>query len=203
MLAAAAELIAERGWGGVTTRAAAERACLPHGAVSYHFHGKQELLTEAALRAVERMIPLDRLETAETLTGLLSLITAWMHDESAFDAVSSGVLMEAMRESERDPALRHHLSTLLAEYRRSLAELVDTEQHRGTVATGPAPSALATLLLATCDGLLLHALLDPELDVVEATRALHALLRTQSADSEGRPDSPTTDPRSPTTPDHE
>ncbi|SDP95828.1 transcriptional repressor [Actinopolyspora xinjiangensis] len=126
-----------------------------------------------------------------------------MHDESAFDVVSNGVLLEAMRESERDPALRHHLSALLAEYRRSLAELVDTEQHRGTVATGPAPSALATLLLATCDGLLLHALLDPELDVVEATRALHALLGTQPATSKRQPDSPTAEPRSRTTPDHE
>ena len=46
LMAAAAELIAELGWGRVTTRAVAERAGLPHGAVSYHFRGKQELLTE-------------------------------------------------------------------------------------------------------------------------------------------------------------
>ena len=51
LMAAAAELIAELGWGRVTTRAVAERAGLPHGAVSYHFRGKQELLTEAAMYA--------------------------------------------------------------------------------------------------------------------------------------------------------
>ncbi|HEY7419656.1 MAG TPA: helix-turn-helix domain-containing protein [Ktedonobacteraceae bacterium] len=51
LLDAAAELIAECGWGQVTTRAIAERASLPHGTVSYHFQGKQELLTEAALHA--------------------------------------------------------------------------------------------------------------------------------------------------------
>ncbi|PRW65361.1 TetR/AcrR family transcriptional regulator [Actinopolyspora mortivallis] len=204
LLAAAAELIAECGWGGVTTRAAAERAGLPHGTVNYHFRGKHELLTEAALRTVERVIPFDRLETAETLAELLSLITAWMHDESAFDTVSSGVLMEAMRESARDPELRHHLSTLLADYRRLLAGLVGTEQHRGTVPAGPAPSALATLLLATCDGLLLHALLDPDLDVVEATRALHTLLHTQSAvTAEEHVNPPTTHSRPQITPDHE
>ena len=33
-MAAAAELIAELGWGRVTTRAVAERAGLPHGAVA-------------------------------------------------------------------------------------------------------------------------------------------------------------------------
>ena len=35
----------------MTTRAVAERAGLPHGAVSYHFRGKQELLTEATMFA--------------------------------------------------------------------------------------------------------------------------------------------------------
>ncbi len=47
LLVAAAELIGELGWGGVTTRGVAERAGLPHGAVSYHFN-KRELLIEAA-----------------------------------------------------------------------------------------------------------------------------------------------------------
>ncbi|HEX3814380.1 MAG TPA: helix-turn-helix domain-containing protein, partial [Mycobacteriales bacterium] len=48
LMAAAAELIAELGWGRVTTRAVAERAGLPHGSVSYHFRGKQDLLIESA-----------------------------------------------------------------------------------------------------------------------------------------------------------
>ncbi len=42
----------------VRTRAVAERAGLPHGAVSYHFRGKQELLTEAALYTFAQAIPL-------------------------------------------------------------------------------------------------------------------------------------------------
>ena len=58
-MAAAAELIAELGWGRVTTRAVAERAGLPHGSVSYHFQGKQELLTEAAMHAFQQAIPID------------------------------------------------------------------------------------------------------------------------------------------------
>ena len=61
LLRAAAELIAEQGWGAVRTRAVAERAGLPHGTVSYHFRGKQELLTEAALYTVARAVPLEGL----------------------------------------------------------------------------------------------------------------------------------------------
>jgi hypothetical protein len=48
LMAAAAELIAELGWGRVTTRAVAERAGLPHGA-----------LTEAAVFAFAQTIPKD------------------------------------------------------------------------------------------------------------------------------------------------
>ncbi len=58
------------------TRAVAERAGLPHGTVSYHFRGKQELLTEAALNTVERMFPIEELEAVETLEDLTGLVQA-------------------------------------------------------------------------------------------------------------------------------
>src|ERR687895_254921 len=80
LLAAAAQLIAEFGWGGVRTRAVAERAGLPHGTVSYHFRGKQELLTEAAMQTVEQMFPLSELEALETIEDLMPLFTAWTAD---------------------------------------------------------------------------------------------------------------------------
>lgn len=176
LLRAAAELIAELGWGRVTTRALAERADLPHGAVSYHFRGKQELLTEAALHTVEGMFPIRELAAVETLADLMPLVASWVGSRDSIDPVGTGVLMEAMRESERDPALRHRLATLLREYRQVMADLVRTEQDRGTLPSDPAASALATLIAAAGDGLLLHALLDPELDVRAATEAVLALL---------------------------
>jgi AcrR family transcriptional regulator len=71
LLDAAAALIAELGWSQVTTRAIAERAGLPHGTVSYHFRGKQELLTEAALHTIEHLFPMNELEAITTLEDLL------------------------------------------------------------------------------------------------------------------------------------
>jgi AcrR family transcriptional regulator len=179
LLQAAAELIAELGWGRVTTRAVAERAGLPHGTVSYHFRGKQELLAEAALRTVEHLAPMRELEAVETLAELLQLVSAWASNRDALDPVVSGVLMESMRESERDPTLRHRMVELLADYRRLLTDLVRAEQDRGAVASGAAPSALASLIAAVGDGLLLHALLDPEVDVVAAFEAFGTLLAGQ------------------------
>jgi len=47
---AAAELIAERGWGAVTTRMVAERAGLRPGLVHYHFDSVTDLLIDSSLR---------------------------------------------------------------------------------------------------------------------------------------------------------
>jgi AcrR family transcriptional regulator len=174
-MAAAAELIAELGWGRVTTRAVAERAGLPHGAVSYHFRGKQELLIEAAMFAFARAVPEDEFAAAG-VEDLIGLIAAEVADREAIDPVLSRLMFEAMREAERDPALRERMGATLARYRQLMIAAVRAEQERGAVFAGAPADAIATLLGAVGDGLLLHALLDPDLDVPAALTALRALL---------------------------
>jgi AcrR family transcriptional regulator len=176
LMAAAAELIAELGWGRVTTRAVAERAGLPHGAVSYHFHGKQELLTEAAMFAFARAVPADEFAALAGVQDLIGLIAAEVADRDAIDPVLSRLMFEAMREAERDPALRERMGAMLARYREMMIAAVRAEQQRGTVFAGASADAIATLIGAVGDGLLLHALLDPDLDVRPALDALRALL---------------------------
>jgi len=176
LMAAAAELIAELGWGRVTTRAVAERAGLPHGAVSYHFRGKQELLTEAAMFAFARAVPADEFAALAGVEDFIGLIAAEVADRDAIDPVLSRLMFEAMREAERDPALRERMSAMLAQYRELMIQTVRAGQERGTVFAGAPADAIATLLGAVGDGLLLHALLDPGLDVHAALNALRALL---------------------------
>lgn len=176
LLRAAAELIGEVGWGRVTTRAIAERARLPLGTVSYHFRGKQQLLTHAALTTLEHMFPIDDLEAVETLEDLIALVGGAVSDRATIDPVVVGVMMEAMREAERNPALRERLASLLDGYRQVVVRLVRAGQQEGYIDPDLPPSALATLIAAAGDGLLLHSLLDHELDAAEATAALLALL---------------------------
>jgi AcrR family transcriptional regulator len=187
-MTAAAELIAEVGWGRVTTRAVAARADLPHGAVSYHFRGKQELLMEAALHTFEAAIPLGDFAELASVDDLIGLIAAELVDRDGIDPVLSRLMFEAMREAERDPQLRGRMAAMMAEYRRLMTDAVAADQERGTTLTAAPPSAIATVLAAAGDGLLLHALLDPELDVAAAVDALRALLQP-----DGR--RPTDDPR--------
>ena len=180
LLNAATELIAERGWGRVTTRAVAERAGLPHGAVSYHFAGKQALLTEAALDLVGRSFPIEQLRAVGGLDGLVMLMRGWAAGSSPIDQMGAAVLMEAMREAGRDATVRDQLVGLLVAYRQAVAGLVRADQDRGAVRRGVEPAGLATLLAALGDGLLLHAMLDPAVDLAGAIEALGALLQRSS-----------------------
>ncbi len=126
-MTAAAELIAELGWGRVTTRAVAERAGLPHGAVSYHFRGKQELLTEAAMFTFARAIPADEFAALAGVEDFIGLISAEVADRDAIDPVLSRLMFEAMREAERDTVLRERMSALLTQYRELMIQTVRAE----------------------------------------------------------------------------
>lgn len=177
LLRAAAELIAEQGWGAVRTRAVAERAGLPHGAVSYHFRGKQELLTEAALYTFAQALPLEGLVGEQgTPPDLVELIEGWLTGAETTDPVVTGVGMEAMLQAERDPVLRRRLAELMGRYREAMTELVASSQRRRTTTVQTDPAGLAALLAAIGDGLFLHARIDPELDTESALTALRDLL---------------------------
>jgi AcrR family transcriptional regulator len=179
---AAAELIAELGWGRVTTRAVAERAGLPHGAVSYHFRGKQQLLIEATMHAFQQAVPVESFAALASVDDLIGLIVAEV-DPDAIDPVLSRLMFEAMREAERDGALREQMAAMLGRYRELMVAAVRADQARGAAFAGAPPEALATLLGAVGDGLLLHVLVDPALDVAAATAALRALLRARDPES--------------------
>jgi AcrR family transcriptional regulator len=173
---AAAELIAELGWGRVTTRAVAERAGVPHGAVSYHFRGKQELLIESCLAAFAEAVPFEEYAAQASVGDLVDLIDSQVDQGLQTDAVLGRLMFEAIREAERDEALRARLGAMITEYRKVLVAVVQTEQERGAIPATLSAEGIATLVTAVGDGLFLHALLDPDLDVSEALGALRALL---------------------------
>lgn len=176
LLRAAAELIGEVGWGRVTTRAVAERAGVPHGAVSYHFHGKEELLADAVMQLFEDTFPLDRIEAMTQLGEVADLFEPWLAELSSQDQLISRVGVEAMLQADRNPRLAEQLRTLLAGFRAVTAELIRSAQERGQLPAGASPEALAVLLSALGDGLFLHARLDPELDMAGALSALRSFL---------------------------
>ncbi|GGB23783.1 hypothetical protein GCM10011492_12080 [Flexivirga endophytica] len=174
--AAAAELIGELGWGRVTTRAVAERAGVPHGAVSYHFRGKQELLTEACLAAFGNAVPFEEFASLGGIDDLIDFIAVELEQGLADNTVLTRLMFEAMREAERDDRLRERLQAMMADYRQAVVTLVQADQARGVLSPAFSAEGVAIMLAAVGDGLLLHALLDPGLDIRGGLTALRTVL---------------------------
>ncbi len=174
-MSAAAELVAELGWGRVTTRAVAARAGLPHGAVSYHFRGKQNLLIEAVMHAFAQAVPPNQFEQSVGVSDLVDFVAAQI-TAGARDTVLARLMLEAMREAERDEDLRARLGEMLEQSRNGMIAVIRAEQERGVLPRKPSPEALATLLASVGDGLLLHALIDERLDPSSVLDAFAELL---------------------------
>jgi AcrR family transcriptional regulator len=177
LLDAAAALIAETGWCAVTTRAIAARAGVPHGAVSYHFEGKDDLLREAALSATRQALaaPLALAAQAGSVAELLSGTFAWYAAGGLSDPAVAQ-LLETAREAVRDNALRAPIAADLHDYRKALADLVRRDQQRGALVGAVPADGVAAAIAALLDGLLLHLVLDPELDTRPAAAAVLGLL---------------------------
>jgi AcrR family transcriptional regulator len=178
ILEATVALIGELGWGQVTMRKIAARAGVPHGAISYHFQGKDDLLRKAAVSGTLRALaePLAMARAAGGIQEMVEGTLGWFMSGGLQDP-SVALLLETARQSTRDPALREPLAAEMRKFRAALTELVQQGQESGHVNRDAPASGVATMVAALLDGLLLHLILDPELDLQDAADAVRTLLR--------------------------
>lgn len=175
LLEAAAELVPELGWSAVSTRAVAQRAGVRPGLVHYHFPSVTDLLVDATVPVlaalVDEMVAV--LEAAADLPAgvdaLLGAATGYAADFTAGEAVSR-LTAEAFLAAARVPRLRRELAAVLAQARARLAEWL----RRGGFAGDP--EAVAVVLGAVFDGLILHRAVDPQTDLTAASVVLRALV---------------------------
>ncbi|PSR66427.1 TetR/AcrR family transcriptional regulator [Nocardia sp. MDA0666] len=180
LMDAATQLIAERGWGAVTTRLVAERAGVRAGLVHYHFRSVDDLLIDAALRMMRRLagdVPADLLgDTATGITALLSLIGGY--DQSSAD---TRVFSEMLLAATRHERLRDGLAAVLAEFRATIVARLRAD---GSV---PDPEATAVVLVAALDGLVLHRLIDPGLRELDLATPLLRIAGVRAGPGHERP----------------
>ncbi|MEN3540083.1 TetR/AcrR family transcriptional regulator [Microbispora sp. ZYX-F-249] len=173
LLAAAAALIAEVGWGGVSTRMVAERAGVAPGVVHYHFASLTDLLIAASTGAARGML--------EELTGRLTeqpgpeAGVEWLLGElSRYTGTdpASLLIVEMYLAAARLPDLREQLQEIVAVSRARIAAWLRGRGHAGDA------EAAAAVLVAAVDGLMLHRGLDPALDLTALAGPLRAMVRT-------------------------
>ncbi|MGE5408546.1 MAG: TetR/AcrR family transcriptional regulator [Syntrophothermus sp.] len=162
MLAAAAEVIAERGVAATRISDVAERCGVSPPAVLYWFDSKERLLAEALIaddaRFYEELSA--RLATAGTPRDRLSILLA----TAAEDSPDFALWMELWTWSLRDESLRRARERFDSRWREEIAAIVVAGQRAGEF--GDIDAARAALAIgALIDGLTVQvALGDPEVD---------------------------------------
>lgn len=177
LMAAAMELVAERGWTAVSTRVLAERAGVVPGVVHYHFASVQALLREATVGAMHCLIDEfgDLLDQAATPEEVLDLILQGLERYTGQDPTSL-LFIETYLAATRDEALHQAVRGVLEEFRGRLARKL---AEHGVAAPGEAAAVLA----AAIDGVLLHRALDPGLDAQAVAPVLRRILAPATARS--------------------
>ncbi|GAB7036559.1 MULTISPECIES: TetR/AcrR family transcriptional regulator [Catenuloplanes] len=172
LLRAAAELVVETGWGGVSTRLVAQRAGVPGGAVHYHFTSVDALLRESvapALAALTAGLRAGLAASPGPRDGVRLMIRA-VTDGPA-DGPGAILIGEVFLRSTRDPVLRADVAAVLAALRADLAGWLAGH------GLGDRAAPVATVLTATLDALGLHRALDPALDLTGVEDTLLELIR--------------------------
>ncbi|MEV0528242.1 TetR/AcrR family transcriptional regulator [Streptomyces sp. NPDC050439] len=171
---AGVELLAESGWPGVTTRSVAERANANLGLIHYYWGGLPQLKATIARRAGEQVFDPVTTELSSTTTigeahaKLIELLSTPHDDRTA------RLTVELIAGAAREPLLGEVLRESLTETRAVLRAWIKRVHPT-------APDGTETVLIALLDGMLLHRMLDPDLDNGEALSALSQFLP-------GRPD---------------
>jgi AcrR family transcriptional regulator len=187
IIEATIEVIAERGWAAVTTREVARRAGVQQAQLGYHFGSKDGLLRAAIVTAFDEMMAAmgDQLSGPPDQALDFGALLGGLHAADA-DTRLTLVGAEALSLSLRDPELGAWMRDELARLRDTLADRLRSARDAGAFRTDLEPDAVAVLLAALLDGLLLYRAVDPALDLRSAARALDALLAPGTGTEQGR-----------------
>ncbi|MGJ7905946.1 TetR/AcrR family transcriptional regulator [Actinopolyspora sp. H202] len=173
LLRAAAGLITERGWNGVSTRSVAERAGVTAGIVHYHFDSVNALLTETAVATMREATAwlktaLEQVSSAdEALTTLLAALDSYGGNDP-----ESVLFVEAYLAATREPELHERIAAVLTELRTALTD-------RFTAHGITDAETTAAVVVASLDGLVMHRALNPALTPGTVRPVLRRLLITE------------------------
>lgn len=190
ILQAAVQVLTSQGYGGASLARIAEEAGVAKGVISYHFHGKNDLLEQVVIdtytRGAKELFPaiLAAPDATARLRAYLQGHISFLDSNRQQLVALSEVILNLRR---ADGSLRFDEEGNL-EVVRPLAELLADGQHSGEF-TDFDPMAVAYLIRDAIDGITSRLRHDPDYDIVGFGAELinfteRAILRS--------PDSPTT-----------
>jgi len=164
LLGGARKCLREKGYARTTSRdiAAASKSNL--GSIGYHFGSKETLLNEAIREGcAEWTDQLGRLAFADAgATPTERLRASWAALADTFEEQRPLLVafVEALAQTERSEELRLQLAELYEESRAAVGRMVAASLGEAEIGEGHT-RAVASFLIAVCEGLLLQRLVDP------------------------------------------
>ena len=176
LIAAAAEVFAEKGYEGAGVAEIARRAGYTTGAIYGRFSGKAELLL-AAIEAHQDS-ELDRLFNEHQFEGKVTDILTTVGSHLVTDELgpNSALLLEAFMAARRDPEMRRRVRESLDLRGDKLAELVTEAQATGAIDPSLDKEALVRFCHALGFGFLLFRAVELDLPAPEPWERLIAFL---------------------------
>ena len=158
--------VARRGAEGSTFDHVAREAGVSRGLLHYYFGTKERLLVEVVRRDCEqRFLRLDErfaeARTADDVVGvLLTALQDFLDPEAGLDVLVHEMFGVARRNEE----VRAELAELYRRLRQRWAEALEAKQREGVLHLRAEPEAVAAVLFAMSDGVVIQLLADPEWD---------------------------------------
>lgn len=147
-----------------SSRAITTEAGANLGAITYYFGSKDDLLAEAFVAAIRRLVApaMDALreEATDPITSVFQAI-ARLQESMAESADDAPIYLEILIQSRHMPALGQQVAVLFAELRTVLAAQMAEHQARGFLPSWVQPEPMAALLLAVAQGVVLQTTVDP------------------------------------------
>lgn len=164
LLLAARSLLRERAYGKITARDLVAASNTNLGSISYHFGSKEALLNEAIGLALEEWVETIGLAIrantdAAGPMGLAGSLRYVLDDHETVRPYYNAFI-EALARSARSPELREQLAAHYNRQRERIAGWIE-ESLPGALNAAQARH-LASLMLATADGMLIQAFVSPD-----------------------------------------
>lgn len=160
LLAAAQDILAERGYAELTITAVSQQSGVNRALVSYYFGGKAGLLTALvdALFQDPEVGLVEKIRASRDGTDRTDAFLDWQRRVSANDRTNR-MLYELLPRALRDPEVRARFAEEYRIYRKVDADCLDAAPRELTTAE---VEALAAVSIAVVEGLGIQRALDPE-----------------------------------------
>jgi AcrR family transcriptional regulator len=164
LLDAAWACVRTQGVGATTSRAITEAAGANLAAITYHFGSKDALVAQAVVAAIDDLVaPAVDALADEALDPPARVLAAVAHLRAGLAEVGGDApaYLEAVLQARHSPELAAPLASLFGRLRAGLDRQMRAQLAEGALPPWVDPHAMAGLLLAVAQGVVVESLVDP------------------------------------------